>query len=576
MKNPPLKAFGRKLAEFAPLKPAEKILLDACRCGHEAIISKHRPENATKQNTVCASFLRFLALGGDEQAPVHEKGVLLSGAWVEGDLDLDGAALPHNLNLHQCRLSKINLDYSKIKGSVDFPGCHVLGFKADGMRCTGNVVLNNDFTSTGTVSFINAQIEGNLECGKAKFNPAGDEYALICAGAVINGGVFLENCSTFGTVNLLGARIGANLEFQKASLDSSNNTALLMDDMTVAGTLHFHDLQSVKGIISLASAKVGRLNDDVKSWMSSGLTLDGFVYDSLSGEAPTDAKSRLAWLNKQSDPHAGKKGDGKEFKSQPWQQLHKVLREMGHVEDARQVAIAFEDQLHDANLITRIFHWLFGFFIGYGYRPLRLVTIMLIVWFACGMFYWLAALYGNNGNGVFAPSNPLVFQNPEYATCVPDSCAAKVEKIKSDYAALHEKLPSILPYNQMMFQNSEYAVCVPDSDTAKTEKTKPSNAVPPVQGAGNWYLCAKLREEYTGFSPLAYSLDLILPLVDLQQEHDWSPMIPTPQSAWYVELYAHSLNHVTRLVMWFEILFGWMTSLLLVAVVSGLTKRREE
>ncbi len=94
-------------------------------------------------------------------------------------------------------------------------------------------------------------------------------------------------------------------------------------------------------------------------------------------------------------------------------------------------------------------------------------------------FYWYAALYGNNGYGVFAPSNPLVFQN------------------------------------------CDYDVCKADKEKAKAELSKPANGVPPpTQGAGNWYLCKKLREEYTGFSPLAYSLDLILPLVDLQQERD--------------------------------------------------------
>jgi len=89
-------------------------------------------------------------------------------------------------------------------------------------------------------------------------------------------------------------------------------------------------------------------------------------------------------------------------------------------------------------------------------------------------------------------------------------------------------------------------------------------------------LCEKLHEEYTGFSPLAYSLDLILPLVDLQQEHDWAPMIPTSKNTWIDELKAHNLKHLTRLVVRFEILFGWMSSLLLVAVISGLTKRLEE
>ncbi|CAE6727265.1 hypothetical protein NTGZN8_360027 [Candidatus Nitrotoga fabula] len=35
-------------------------------------------------------------------------------------------------------------------------------------------------------------------------------------------------------------------------------------------------------------------------------------------------------------------------------------------------------------------------------------------------------------------------------------------------------------------------------------------------------------------------------------------------------------KHATRLLMWLETLFGWVSSLLMVAVLSGLAKRREE
>ena len=80
----------------------------------------------------------------------------------------------------------------------------------------------------------------------------------------------------------------------------------------------------------------------------------------------------------------------------------------------------------------------------------------------------------------------------------------------------------------------------------------------------------------TGFNPLAYSLDVILPLVDLQQEKDWAPMIPTPKAVWWEELRGTGWKHRARLVLWAETLFGWLASLLLVAIVSGLTKRRED
>jgi hypothetical protein len=35
------------------------------------------------ENRVRADFLRFLMLGGDKDAPIHEKGVQLQGAWME-------------------------------------------------------------------------------------------------------------------------------------------------------------------------------------------------------------------------------------------------------------------------------------------------------------------------------------------------------------------------------------------------------------------------------------------------------------------------------------------------------------
>lgn len=678
------KAAGRKLAEFVPLKSAEQKLLDACRRGEVAIISekRERPTKPTEENTVRASFLRFLALGGDEDAQVHEKGVQLWEAWVDGELDLQGTTLPNSLSLAGCHLNIVPiLRDSNVQGFVGFHGCHVEGLMADYMVCSGsvylsdgftsvgevnlagakiggdfgcdtakfdgkggyallceraevqgsvflrdsistgtvrlqgmhiggslecdsgkfngmsnaalicestiikgsvflrnefnaagivlllgaqiggdldcsngkfhgnggdafsceaaiingNVLLGNGFISMGTVRLLGVQIAGSLDCRNAVFNDNGSDVALICDRAEIKGGVFFtEGFSATGTVRLLSAQIGGSLECDNGKFDGkrsdalscdsvvikgnvffrndftaigavrlpgakisgdlecsngamfigANGEALAAQSMVVSGAFFFRDLRS-EGIISLIAVKVSSLVDDVNSWPK-GLELDGFVYDRLAGTAPTDAETRLKWLDKQIPSHAGLAGGDNYFRPQPWQQLQKVLRNMGHLEDARLVGIAFEKRRHRANLVDYPnLHRLDGLLLGYGYRSLRLFYTMLAVWLLCGVFYWNAARYGDNGNGVFAPSNPLVFQNPEYAACVPASLAAKLEGYK-----LGCGLPS-------------------------------------VQGAGNWYLCKDLREEYTGFSPFAYSLDLILPLVDLQQEHDWAPMIPT-------------------------------------------------
>jgi len=41
----------------------------------------------------------------------------------------------------------------------------------------------------------------------------------------------------------------------------------------------------------------------------------------------------------------------------------------------------------------------------------------------------------------------------------------------------------------------------------------------------NWTKCGQLQSEYSVFNPFLYSLDLIVPIVGLQQSKDWTPMI---------------------------------------------------
>jgi len=657
---------GRTLAEFQPLKPAEAQLLDACKSGLLADLGDSRPSAESDANTVRANFLRFLALGGSDEAPIHERGTQLSGVWITGILDLTDATVPSSLAIRQSHFDSCPvLNRAEVMGVLSLVGSHVPGLLADGLLCQDDVFLSDGFTTTDGVRLLGAQIGGDLACGRAKLDGK-DGAALSADGAVIKGSVFLNkgvsatgtvrllgaqiggtlSCggskldgkdgdalsadravirgsvhltpgftssgkvrlqgahidgnlqctgahldgkhgdalsadravikgsvflnkgfSATGTVRLLGAQIGSNLECDGAKLDGKSGYALFAnrvaikgnvllndgftvtgevrllgaqiggnlecqsatfssntggtfsaDGMTVKGSFFFKSLKKPADRVSLASASVGRLIDDTAAW-GNELVLDGFVYEHIGGGAPTDASTRLKWLRNQPEDHR----TAASFRPQPWKQLQHVLRNMGHTEDARQVAIALEDHLYATHQIGQTpqewpawkripyrstaqgMHAVFGGLMGYGYRPMRLAVWMVGVWLVCAAMYWAAAL-----QGVMRPSNPLVFQ--KYPTCT-----------------------------------------------------------------SNWYLCAELPEEYTGFSPLMYSLDVLLPVVNLQQEQDWAPLIPTPKAAWYKELFCHwTFKHVVRLFVWFEIVFGWVASLLLVAVLSGLTKRRDE
>ena len=610
-RNPaPKRPFGRSLSDFGRLSAAERKLLEACRVGEFAVLGTgHRPDQQTPENTVRPGLIRFLALGGDEQAPAHEKGVQLKGAWINGTLDLEGCHCPIPLWVHACtiteavtlrnaRMSVLSLQGSslqslqgdrlqttgglflndgfKAKGTVRLLGAQIggnfecrkgsfepkagaalafdgavitgsvflnNGFKAtgevqllgaqiggdlacktgsfepkvgDALSCDGAVVkgsvfLNDGFKASGEVRLLGAQIGGNFECSKGSFeNNAGD--ALACDGAVIKGSVFLrEGFKSTGTVRLHAAQIGGNLSCDKGSFETKAGHALICDGAVIKGGLFFRNVAKVHGSVSFAAAEVGSLADDSASWaMASLLNLDGFRYGRIVN-GPTDAARRIAWLVKQRESHLKQ-----EFRPQPWEQLIKVLREMGHESEARTIAIAKQDALRKAGKFrgfARLLHGLYGGLAGYGYRPTNTMLAMLMVWLTCGVVY-----QGAGDFGLMGPSSPIVLTNADIRNA-----------------------------------------CGKPSQDRQTQ----------------WTMCPDLPKEYTTFSPYIYSLDLILPLVSLQQDSDWAPIVTDDTSQWIKYSGSDWIwpGAIVRFVMWFEILFGWAMSLLLVAVLGNLVKK---
>ena len=69
----------------------------------------------------------------------------------------------------------------------------------------------------------------------------------------------------------------------------------------------------------------------------------------------------------------------------------------------------------------------------------------------------------------------------------------------------------------------------------------------------------------TTLRPFAFSLDVLLPLIDLREQRRWAPAMRDDD-------YASPAGGV-QLLIWFEALWGWFASLALIAMVSGLADR---
>lgn len=680
------KIYGRKLLDFETLTSGEQRLLDACAKGEAANLGSEAPESATDKNRVRAAFVRFLLLGGGDQAPVHERGVYLRGAFIEGTLDLHGCSVVVNVSLTHCYLDKqLYAADAWLDGLLNLQGSHLaLGISADRLRCSAGIFLRNGFKSMGAISLRGAQIDGSLSCRGGQFVVLeGDAFSadrmavkgsvfmcdgfkatgsvrllgaqiggslscqgglfevqkgnalsadgveikgdlslgsgfkatgkvrllgakiggdldcgggqfevkdgsalscdriavvggvflgkgfkamgrvslpgaqiggsLTCGGGqfevkegdalsasrmAIKGGVFLnKNFKARGEVNLLGAQISGSLDCTEGQFDVNKGSALCIQSAVVRGAWFLQKLPQ-PALINAAHADITVIADDMDAW-AQGSVLDGLRYGSFGGQASTNGASRLKWLAKQSEKHLGNTDGGVDFRPQPWRQLQRVLREMGHIEDAKEIGIAFQDRLRAIGrmgqwpndicdvprcfkgMVTRSTHFVFGKLAGYGYRTVDLVLWMFSIWLVCGAAYWWLALPPQSA---IAPSDPLVFQDRRYKQCQPDQL---------------------------------------------DEAGKP----------GNWYLCPELRSEYSTFSPFAFSLDLLLPVVDLGQEKAWGAFIPTPKESPWEEWFSRAgwhWGHAVRFLTWFQTLFGWLCSLLLVAIVSGYSRRNDE
>ncbi|MGB5559068.1 MAG: hypothetical protein WBN04_13795, partial [Paracoccaceae bacterium] len=344
-------------------------------------------------------------------------------------------------------------------------------------------------------------------------------YALNAQGVEVPGDVFL--CDDFhatGEVRLSSARIGGQLACDGGRFENPDGDALNAQKAR-AGALLWRQVSVPQGRVNLTAAHVGDLVDDPTSWTEGWrLVLDGFTYDRISG-AFTDAPSRLEWLAK------GDSWDA-EFFPQPYVQLAKVLREMGHERAARAVLIAMEKKVRrqirrDAQLVPNGDVWigllsigadlrnmqrwlwdgLLRIVVGYGHSPVRSVAVLI------GLFLITTTLANRVWNeGSFAPNSDVILISPEWAAL--------------------------------------------------------ANAPDVANPAAAWSADGAAGQDWESFNRYAYGFDVVVPILTLGQTGAWAPS--TTRGPWGYHLWW---------ARWVLSSLGWLVTALGAAAITGIIRR---
>ena len=132
---------------------------------------------------------------------------------------------------------------------------------ADGVKVGGSVFLDGAFTAAGTVQLGDADIGGNLVCSGAKLNGKNDDGdALAADGLTVGGVVFLDGEFTAaGKVQLGGADIGDDLVCSGAELNGNNDgDALAAVEAQIRGSVFFDAGFTAAGAVRLVGADIRR------------------------------------------------------------------------------------------------------------------------------------------------------------------------------------------------------------------------------------------------------------------------------------------------------------------------------
>lgn len=499
-------------AEFEPkATEAEKQLKEAvesnkiCKLGPKDQIPPRPIDWLSPESSihVRAEVIRFLITDGNGIVQT-EAGLKLQGACISGKLDLSDAVILRMVSLWGCRFQKnLYAQRSHWRSLVRFDTCSLPGFDAASAVFDGQLVLSRS----------------SIYRPKSKSNPGIREgNALFLQRAEIKGSLFLKSTSIRGTAQLNGICIQGNLHCNGARFSNTDATCLSLESAEIGGAFFCARNVRFEGEVNLTASHFENLEDDPLAWPSSpNLKLDGCTYNRVAGVI--DTKSRLCWLEKGSSSITG------DFQPQPYKQLAKVINQMGHEHNAREINYALAEKLERQRLedirkelqeplkeapklgkkigLTLYFLWLhvwtvlIRYSVGFGWKPFRSLGVLIALITGC----WVLSI-GAWHAGDFAPNSPVLL-------------------LSKDWERASE------------FDNPAEAWS--DSIAAKDWET---------------------------FHSLAYAFDVVIPIIDFGQTEAWAPS--TERSMWGIHLWWTT---------WFFTAFGWIVTTLGAAAIGGIIRR---
>lgn len=330
------------------------------------------------------------------------------GTEIEGGLDLSSGELSGLTIEAGCRIDApgrvaLDLTHAELRSSLELGGVTVRGtirltgarvggmlgmggivlsdpdgdalVKASSVSVAGGVVLSNARCEGGELEFQRASIDGGVQAtGTRLSNPSG--ATVILHHATVRGSVRLVDGFESNGYVLLNRSViegqldcgGGVFECPAPSRRNPESHAIQALSTNVRGGMDLRWAR-VGPSVDLTDATTTVLMDDPALWPPR-IRVSGFSYDRFEADA-WFWKDRRDWLRKQADHDAS-----------PYEQAAKVFKQHGYAYGAEQILIAQRVQARKRlgdRWLRRGADAVFGWTVGYGYRPSRVVWLLVLL-----------------------------------------------------------------------------------------------------------------------------------------------------------------------------------------------------
>ncbi len=603
-------------AKFSKLTEADQRFFQAIEAGEQADFREGNPDTDMPDNADQWEESRHLAadriiwLLTDQAAKyfLNGGGITLSGIKIIGDLSLSFSTVAVPLKIQFSRIDLINIECADLL-MLNLRGSIISGLAGCGVSIK-SLICNDGFTSLKMICLDDAILGGSVNFSGARLL-AEHEMSFTASGAQIKGNLVFSRLTSLGMIRLMATHISGQCLFGKAHCLPTSGQAINMQNARINDFVFFDDDFISTGIICLQQTHIGGpLIFDGASLLPE----DGLIALDASGiKVEGDVSFRQCQVNGQLKLSYGTVNGNIDFTNGSFSSTkHSVFQAMqteirGSIWLKKCTVngrINLSASKIDHALVIRNIYKGDRFQVNLCYAYIRCLMDENSSWPAFGKLHINGLKYEEiNYNGRIDVNDRLKWirlQSPKIFSSQPyiqlagllrntgheaEATQVLIEKerdrrkhgsLSSFSQCLNYFLEFSIGYGYRSHRALVISIAIVSFGGYLFGEGFQQNLIGAVN-QGDSKIITQRQNNSSAFNSWGYSLDVFLPVIDLQESRQWM-LKSTPEQTITLCIFKTSFclkgdGELLRYYFWSHIILGWLFTSLWVAGFTGLIRR---